>query len=461
MKTTHSRFLGAICVARAFTPYSFSPFAAKAEVSPYPADSVRGMTLSGYTADEIKSARLKSEARIITAGTPLPDTEGHVDSVRRLMDLFYYDQYHHFQDPLAPYFMLMSKDAKFALGLGGNIRLRGWYDFAGSIDGSHFTPYDIPIPSDPGKQRGIGASAGGTSIFLRVIGRTSIGDVTGYVQGQFSQGPNNQFRLKKAYVVLNDWTVGYTHSIFNDADAEAPTIDDAGQNALGGRSCVTVRYDHSFRAPWGVGAGLMFPDSQVNADGIHTKTVNDWFPDLGVYGQYLLPHDGHIRLSAMMRVLPYRDLVAQKNRNRIGWGVQLSAVAYPIPRLALYLEANTGRGYSAYMGDISSGTYDLLDDPSRPGRMDSPWSFGINVGCKYNFLPNLYAAMALAEARNYHVAGMASDDYKYGLYGSWSLFYEPTPRIQIGAEYLAGKRQNFDRTHGNANRIDLLFQLSF
>ena len=47
------------------------------------------------------------------------------------------------------------------------------------------------------------------------------------------------------------------------------------------------------------------------------------------------------------------------------------------------------------------------------------------------------------------------------MYGAINLFWDITPRFQIGAEYLAGKRMDIGGMHGNANRADALFQFMF
>lgn len=439
-----------------------APGAKAITVTSLPKDSTV-MTLKDYTADEIKTRKLKQEVKIISLGgsDAVNSTVSHEDSVQKLVDLFFYDQYHHFQDPLAPYFMLMSKDAKLGLGIGGAVRLRGWYDFAGSIPARGFSPYLIPVPSDPEHRRALNGTPGGTAIFLRIIGRNPVlGDIIGYVQTEFS-ATDNTLKLKKAYVTISDWTIGYTSTAFNDPAAEAPTIDGAGQAGKAGRSALEVRWDHNFRKPWGIGASVAIPSSQVQADNVTTKAISDWFPDVAAYGSYRLPHNGHVRLAGTLRVIPYRDLISSKNRSKIGWGVQLSSVVYPIPRFAIYAEANTGKGYSSYMGDLQIGQYDLINNMDHPGQMYAPWSLGLNLGCKYNFRPDLYACMALAEARYFDHYGAGPDEYKYGLYGSWSIFWEPTTRMQLGAEYLHGRRNNMDHSHGSANRVDLLFQFSF
>ena len=418
------------------------------------------MTLATHTSDEIKEASLKESHKIIYLGSDRENAAA--DSIDYLINSFYVDQYRQFQDPLAPYFLLMSKDAKLALGIGGAVRMRGWYDFAGSIPVNGFIPYEIPVPKDPSQRRKLDGTPDGTAVFMRVIGRNrTLGDIVGYIQGNF-QGNGHTFKLKKAYVQFKWFTVGWAPTTLQDADAEAPTIDGAGQNGLLSTTHMLVRWDHRFgKGPWSMAAALEIPTNQVDADGEQTKKISDWFPDVVAFAQYNFAHSGHLRLTGLFKVLPYRDLITEKNRNNIGWAVQLSGLAYPIPRLALYLEANTGRGYQSAIGDLSIDNFDLVAKSDEPGRMYAPLSMGLNVGAKYNFLPNLFAGLALGEAHYFPKYNVRGDSYKYGLYGAVNLFYEPTPRMQVGIEYLVGSRHNFNREHASANRIDALFQFSF
>lgn len=433
-----------------------------AALAPAQSDSIPAakMSLATNTAEEIKTATLKESHKILYVGSD--DTQASQDSISYLVNSFYIDQYRHFQDPLAPYFLLMSKDAKLAMGVGGAVRMRAWYDFAGSIPANGFIPYMIPVPKDPTQRRKLDGTPDGTTIFMRVIGRNrTLGDIIGYIQGNF-QGDGHTFKLKKAYAQFKGLTIGWAPSAIQDGDAEAPTIDGAGQNGLCSDTRMLIRWDHTFKkSNWAVSASVEMPSSSSDADGEQTKALNDWFPDIVLFGQYNLPHDGHIRLTGLLRVLPYRDLIAGKNRNRIGWAIQLSGVAYPINRLALYWVANTGQGYESTMGDLSIGNFDLVADNDTPGRLYAPTSMGLNVGAKYNFLPNLYAGLALGEAHYFPKYTVKDNSYKYGLYGAVNLFYEPTPRMQVGIEYLLGSRHNFNHEHASANRIDALFQFSF
>lgn len=47
------------------------------------------------------------------------------DSIALVIERFYADQFHHFQDPEAPYFMFVSRDSKLSMGIGGRCKNEG------------------------------------------------------------------------------------------------------------------------------------------------------------------------------------------------------------------------------------------------------------------------------------------------------------------------------------------------
>lgn len=437
-------FVAAICSAMA---------SAQSDIRPISDDSIAAMN-----PEQARMARLQNSQRILYVGDGERATD---DSIAQTVALFYLDQFRHFQDPTAPYFMLMSKDAKLAMGIGGAVRMRGWGDFDGSMPVNGFVPAMIPVPSNPEQRRRIGGTPGGTALFFKVIGRSALGNITGYIQCDFSGAQNVTFTLKKAYAIINDWTVGYASTTFSDPEAEAPTIDGAGQNGRTSGSAMLIRWMRSFTPHWSMAASVELPSGHADADGILTKKLDDWLPDFAAFGQYTFDRGSHIRLSGLIKFIPYRDLVATKNRTNIGWGAQLSGLWYATPQFGIFGEFNTGQGYSSYMGDLTIGNFDLIADGGRPGRLYAPLAMGLNAGLRYNFSSKVYAAMALGKACYFPNERMNPSDYRYGLYGAVNLFYEPTPRLQAGIEYLRGSRHNFSGESASANRIDVLFQFAF
>lgn len=385
------------------------------------------------------------------------------DSIRRLITIFYEDQYRHAQDPLTPYFMLISKDAKMAMGIGGVIRMRGWYDFNGSIDANGFSPYLIPVPRNPAQTRALGCTPAGTAIYFSILGRhTPVGNFMGYIEANFNGYQHTDFHLKKAYFTINDFTVGYTTSTFSDPAAEPVVIDGSGANGKMSKTNVLVRYLKTFKNRFSVAGSVEFPGSATATDNQYTAKLKDYTPDIAVMTQYQWDDAvSHVRLSGLFRTLPYRDLVTLRNHTKLGWGVQASCVAKTSRSLTLYGITAVGQGHSSYCGDLSIAPNDLLPVPDKHGAMYTPTALSLIAGAKYNFLENLYMSVALSELRSFTKSGSPADTYKYGLYGAVNLFWKLAPRLEIGGEYLIGKRMNIDGQRGHANRIDAFVQFSF
>ncbi len=405
--------------------------------------------------------KLLDNTKIVYAGSsnvmPKPD------SVRLLISRFYVDQFRHFQDPKAPYFMFMSKDAKVAMGVGGVIRMRGWVDWNGSIPANGFAPYLIPITKDPTNMKRLGATPSGCAVFLTLLGKKSIlGEYTGYIEANFNGYRGVGFQLKKAYFMAGDWTLGYATSTFSDPSAQPPTIDGAGPNGYVSRTNILIRYMHTFKNVWSIAGSLEIPSPQIDDSGEFTKKCADWFPDISGFFQYEWTGGlSHLRLSGLMRVMSYRDLIMECNRDVVGWGVQLTGkckIGYP---LTVFGGVGYGKGVGSYLGDLSCDNTDLVPNPSKDGYLYAPGSLGFTLGLKYNFTSSVYSTLALGHLRYYPKSGIEESAYKYGMYGAINLFWDITPRFQIGAEYLAGKRMNIGGMHGNANRADALFQFMF
>lgn len=379
-----------------------------------------------------------------------------------LIDMFYYDQFRHFQDPRAPYFLFMSKDAQLAMGVGGVVRMRGWEDWGGVMNSSGFIPYDISIPENPARRRWLGTTPAGTALFFRVLGRKeSIGNFQLYIEANFNGYESKGFHLKKSYAILNDWTIGYTHSSLDDPMGNPPTVDAQGPNSEIKNTTVLVRWMHEVKKHWIVASSLEMPKGVVGANDTTTLAVDDWFPNIAAFLQYEWGHNDHVRLSGLMRLLPYRDLIKQENLNEVGWGVQLSSAFHIKSPCLVYLTANMGRGYGSFVNDLLLGRYDLIDNPKKPGRMYTPWSFGWFGALQYYFRPNLFATAILGENRYKPQHAVGATEYKYGLYSAVNIFWDLTPRIQTAGEFNWGKRQNFNGEHNWARRVSILFQFSF
>lgn len=407
---------------------------------------------------------LNSNKIVFIDGKPSSDSvaQADIDSLRQVISVFYYDQFRNFSDPGAPYFLFMSKDSRLAMGIGGGVRMRAYYDWGGAVPSSGFAPYLIPIPPSPTNMRQFGTSPAGTCLFFRVIGRNKLlGDYQLYIEANFNGYQTRDFHLKKAYAMVNDFTIGYASSTFSDPAAVPPTVDAQGPNNKIGPTAVLVRYMPVVRDRWVFAVSGETPSSAVDADGINTQKVTNWMPDWAAFAQYQWAQGQHVRLSGIIRTLSYRDMIAGKNHNMAGWGLQLSSVAHPHSKVTTYVTGNYGRGYAGLGSDLIMGNYDLVGDPEQPGKMYCPRMLGWCLGLQYNFTPSVFVCASASQTRYLPSKDVEPNEYKYGIFAAVNVFWNPTPRIQVGAEFDLGLRRNFSGEHRYARRAGAVCQFSF
>lgn len=162
-----------------------------------------------------------------------------------------------------------------------------------------------------------------------------------------------------------------------------------------------------------------------------------------------------------MRTLSYRNLIEQKNHNKLGWGLALSTTIKILPNLSFYGDLIYGAGHSGYLGDLSVGAHDLVAVAGKPGKMEIPRAFSYLVGLQYHFSPALYATGSFSQIHNYESDPADLAGYRYGFCGNVNLFWEITPRLTIGGGYIIGKRKNFNGESGVTDRLEAMVQLSF
>lgn len=390
------------------------------------------------------------------------------DSIRTLVENFYYDQFRNFQDPAAPYFLFMSRDAHLAMGVGGQVKMRGYFDWGGAVSGSSFVPYDIPMTPDPLSRQRLGTNPSGSALFFRVIGRNhNFGVYQLYIEANFNGYHGRDFHLKKSYATVGDWTVGYTSSTFGDGAAVPPTVDGAGPTMNLSATAMLVRWMHSFKNKdnskhaWVVAASVEAPKMALQEVKSQTAARSEYLPNVAAFVQYEWSRHEHVRLAAITRFMPYRNLLTATNEMPVGWGVQLSSVASPMRNLTLYATVNGGSSYSNFGGDFLLGQYDLVTDPGRPGVLKRVPGIGYIFGVQYDFSSRLFSTVSFGQGRYLPTEDRPATDYKRGTFAAVDLFWNITPRIRTGAEFCLGERTDFSGAQRFARRAGAIMQFSF
>lgn len=409
---------------------------------------------------DIQRDSLMSSHRIIRIGQT-EQTTLNTDSIKNLIEKFYYDQFRHSQNPNAPYILFMSRDSKLAMGIGGAVRMRAYYDWDGAIPVPGFAPYLIPMTPDPTNIKSFNTTPAGTCLFFRVIGQHEIlGDYQLYIECNFDGYKARDFHLEKAYAVIQDFTIGYASSTFSDPAALPQIIDAQGPSNKITPTNVLIRWMPTFKDRWVAAISLETPSTQITSDSITVKS-SSWLPDFASFIQYQWDKTSHIRLSGILRTLSYRNLATAQNHNKLGWAVMLSSVARPMNSLTTYLTINYGHGYSSLGGDLMIGAYDLIPSPNTPGALYAPASFGWCLGVQYNIKPNLFISTSFSQTRFLPKTNTNPNEYRYGLCGNINAFWNITPRTLFGVEFDYGMRKDFSGKSQWAKRIGAVAQFSF
>jgi opacity protein-like surface antigen len=279
---------------------------------------------------------------------------------------------------------------------------------------------------------------------------TNVGDakVGGKVETDFA-GSNEAFRIRHAYLTYNDWLFGQTTSNF--LSNHAPEMIDATTNIGGGITRIPqVRYNFK-----------LAPQTQLFVSAEKGNSVVD---DI----KYHLPNltaklvqgfaDGKGSVSARALVENYKSTKADDDKT--GWGVA-AGVNYQVTNpLKVSADISHVVGNSNYLyGSNTAYSVDPVNNSIEQNEFNA-----VQVGATYKILPNLRSTLAYG-------AQFADDGTDYArlnttanekVQQAWiNVIYSPVAPIDLGVEYINGKRDTFAGESYKDNRVGLMAKYNF
>lgn len=376
---------------------------------------------------------------------------------------------HQYNVPDVPRFALWGKEGKFYMGIGANLKAIALYDFGHPLDNpGKFIPSEIPMTIDPGSGALMRITAQTSSLYLNVVALPGSADQLGaYVAVNFA-GKSNALNLLHAYLKYRGIKAGYTFSLFTDASAMPPTVDFQGPNAAGAMKRGMISYERSVGKDngWGLGIGIDMPQvSTTNAD--HTATVTQRTPDIPFYVQRNWAEGkGWFRLTGIVRNLYYRDVTDGKNKDVVGWGIKGTGSTPIYDGLKAYYQCLYGKGIANCIQDLTGHGMDLMPDPDNSGRLEAVKAWSGFAGLQYNFTPKLFVTAVYSHVRTYADDYVDSSTpwgtgYRYAQYLTGNCFYNINSIVQLGLEYLYGRRVDYSGMQAHDNRLQAMLQVSF
>jgi hypothetical protein len=271
------------------------------------------------------------------------------DTVKNeIMGYFYRTQSPIYSDPLAPRFVVASRNQNFIMGIGGYVMARAFVDFDGISTKDDFMCYDIPVPICADQLSRFDFTAASSRIFTRIIGNTRrLGMIVGYIEGDFL-GANKTFRLRHAYITLNNFILGQANSFFTDPNAFLPSIDQDGSIAFTPQRNPLAGYSRVLKNGFGFGLSLeQIGYTGLYSDAVKTEKAYPKLPAMPAYIQFG-KKGSHIRLTGVIRGLAYHDLQKGDYPMALGIGGKLSWKVVFNPSISFLGQAYYGKGGSNF-----------------------------------------------------------------------------------------------------------------
>ena len=350
-----------------------------------------------------------------------------------------------------------------AIKYGGRIRTAGVFTLGPLGSEDRFLTHSIPVEGTPeaGKGARTSFSANASRFNLEVRTPTGQGQMRAYIEGDFA-GASGAFRLRHAYAQYHGFIFGQTWSTFSDPEANSGDLDFEGINAE------NVIRQPLFRYWWLARKNLR------TALAAETPTVSltggqgvNLFPDLIARAVWEYADEAHLQVAFVGRqIRGESDLDPGNAKSVFAWGVGVSgAVPFSPGGLEdrVVFQFNTGVGNARYLNDLNSlGGQDAVFDPTK-GDLAALPATGFYVDYqhqwrhwdswrKYNVRSSFIWGFVNVENTDFQ----ASDSYHRTNRLCATLVFSPISRIDVGAEYVYGTRENKDRRWGSSNQIQFV-----
>ena len=291
---------------------------------------------------------------------------------------------------------------------------------------------------------------------------TDVGILRAFIEGDFAS-EGDTFRLRHAFGQWNRVLAGKTWSAFVDTKATPEEVDFEGLNGRISLRQTQVRISPRIGETFEFQFSLEDPNPQIqNGDGV-TRA-----PDVVMSGRFQPNERLHTKVALMARQiraqLAIGDVGVGGVDKQYAWGLSVSG-RYATPRFdkrdSVLFQLNTGDGIGRYVNDLASvGNYDGIVDPQTGElRLFDVFSGYISGQHWWGGTARSNVTLGYVEVDNPDF--VAGDAYKKTIRASANIFWTPTPRIDIGVEYLWGRRENENGDEGDATQVQAAARYRF
>ena len=259
---------------------------------------------------------------------------------------------------------------------------------------------------------------------------------------------NGALRIRHAYLTYNNWLFGQTTSNF--LSNHAPEMIDFATNVGGGTAARIPQVRYGFNlAP---ATKLFISAEEGDSSG---KNIKYSVPNLTAKLTQGFA-DGKGSVSARALVENYKSA----DDSDTAWGLAAGVNYQVMDPLKISADVSYVDGNSNYLyGSNSSYVVDGAN-----GKIAQNEAFGVQVGGTYKFNEKLrstlaYGALFADDGTDYATLNSTANEE---VYQAWINFiYSPVKPLDLGGEYINGKRDTFAGNSNKDNRVGLMAKYSF
>ena len=369
-----------------------------------------------------------------------------------------------------------------AMKIGGYVNLSLVDSLDPMLINDRFIVGSIPPDGEsvPGAEKGTSVSADQTRINLEYREQTNLGEIRAFVEGDFrGDGDTQNFRLRHAFGQFRSFLAGKTWSTFMDVESRPEEVDVEGLNAQILRRHALVRWTPQFGEELKLKLALEDPSTDV-VNGTSERSRSDLVASLvkmplGPLGRW------NYRVGFILRDLKATGTVLDPELEELtatdkttGWGITTSG-RQPVTWWGqgddyFVWQVTYGRGIGHYINDLGTiGGGDAVFDDE--GKLHALPILAAYISYQHIWLkrfkfmqdwPGILRCnftLGMVEIDNYDF--QEGGDYHRTVRASANLIYNPTANVQLGVEYLWGKRTNKDNSKGSASQLQFSARYSF
>ncbi|MDH1517536.1 DcaP family trimeric outer membrane transporter [Acinetobacter johnsonii] len=273
----------------------------------------------------------------------------------------------------------------------------------------------------------------------------------GKVEVDFA-GTNEALRIRHAYLTYNNWLFGQTTSNF--LSNHAPEMIDFATNVGGGTAARIPQVRYGFNLSPATKLFIAAEEGNSNS-GSSDAAIKYSVPNLTAKLTQGFA-DGKGSVSARALVENYKSA----DDSDTAWGLAAGVNYQVMDPLKISADVSYVDGNSNYLYGSNSA---YVVNTSN-GKIAQNEAFGVQVGGTYKFNEKLrstlaYGALFADDSTDYATSNPTANEE---VYQAWINFiYSPVKPLDLGVEYINGKRDTFAGNSYKDNRVGLMAKYSF